>query len=142
VTVRASELAKLAAVLAKEASDLADLHGRGKRAPDATRRAALRAAAASAALEAVAERDEEPGVLIERATRALGVAARALALARRAAPAATRRGSGRRLAPATHHQRCLACGKLSLADTGRGATDFRHKHRKTCPDAAFEHVRP
>lgn len=136
VVGRVHELAKVAAILANDASDLTRIHCREDHAEIAARLAGLRAAHAAATLDALAREGDRPEKLLETATWALDAIATALAQAK--SYASTR--ALRRLAPMSHHQRCLACGRVSLASTNRSAITFRNKHRKTCPAAEFEIV--
>lgn len=136
---RTRDLARVVAIMAREAGQIARLHAREGLGPDAVGLAALRAAEAAAALDQLPE-EAGPEEHLEGATWTLHAAALALGQARRGS--AWRKAGPRTLAPASHHQRCLACGKSSLANTVRSAVTFRHRHRKHCPGAEFETMAP
>ena len=125
----ATELAAVASLLAKEATDLAISHSGERHETSVARRAARHADEASEQLRLLTARgDSDPQHALQTAAWALNAAAVALTQAKLVAPAAR---------PSPHRQRCLACGKVSHAATQRGAVVFRHRHRKLCRDADF-----
>jgi len=142
VAGRVGDLAKVAAIVASDASRLASLHC-APAGPVACS-AAQRAAQAVAALDESANRGDWPEALLDKATCALHAVAVALGHAKlyalgssACADAAPR---ARKLAPPSHHQRCVECGKVSLATSNRSAVTFRNRHRRACPTAEFENV--